>query len=418
MILIKQVTILNPTANTEEVADVLVNEGIIQEINTRITDYREEATTIINGEGLILGPGLVDLYSQSGEPGNEARETLSSLTAAAVAGGYTRISILPTVIPPIDNLAVLNSLQEKINRLNISSFPKFNFWGALTTGQKGKTMTEMGDLAGEVVGFSDGYAIDNFQLLKNILEYGQPLKKVIGLVPVDTSLQSNGVMREGIASTRLGLPGNPEVAESSAIASILELVAATETPVHLMRISTARGVELIKEGKQRGLPITASTTWIHLLLDTEAVSTYDPNLRLEPPLGNKCDLEALIEGVKTGVIDAIAVDHTPYTYEEKTLAFGEAPPGVIGLELALALLWQRFIVNGNWSKLQLWKALSTNPCYCLGENPPRCEVGEIAELTLFDPKDTWRVNRGNLKSLANNTPWWGKQVTGRVKPLF
>ena len=181
-----------------------------------------------------------------------------------------------------------------------------------------------------------------------------------------------------------------------------------------MRVSTRRGVELIASAKACGLPVTASTTWMHLLLDTEAVKNYDPNLRLEPPLGNQTDREALIEAVKHGVLEAIAVDHTPYTYEEKTVAFAEAPPGVIGLELVLPLLWQRFVASGEWSALTLWQALSDGPQRCLQQEPIRCAVGQKAELVLFDPQQTWTVEPKTLKSCCANTPWLGKQITGRV----
>lgn len=411
MLLIKQVTILHPKTATVEVADILIGEGVIQAIKAEITDIPPETITIA-GKGLILGPGLVDLYSYSGEPGYETRETLSSLAAAARNGGFTRLSILPHLQPVVDNAAVLQALRQKVNCF--PQPPQFQFWGCLTVGHQGQQMTEMAEMASQVVGFSDGNAISDLNLVKRLLEYGQYLGKTIALVPVNLGIQGNGVMREGVASTRLGLPGNPEVAETTAIAAILELVATLNTPVHLMRISTARGVELISQGKSRGLPITASTTWMHLLYDTEAINSYTPNLRLEPPLGNPTDVKALRTGVQTGVIEAIAVDHTPYNYEEKTVAFAEAPPGVIGLELALPCLWQELVVQQQWSPLQLWQALSTNPCLCLGDTPMNCQVGEKAEVTLFDPQATWVVKGENWKSLAKNTPLWGKTITGKI----
>jgi dihydroorotase len=256
--------------------------------------------------------------------------------------------------------------------------------------------------------------VKNLALLRRLLEYLKPLNKPVALVPVNESLKGKGVMREGTASLAYGLPGDPDISEAVAIASLLELIAATETPVHLMRISTRRGVELIADAKARGVPVTASTTWMHLLFNTDDVASYDPNLRLEPPLGNKEDMKALIEGVKQGIIDAIAVDHAPYTYEEKTLAFAEAPPGIIGLELALPLLWERFVESGQWSALELWQCLSVRPLSCLQQKPLSCAPGELAELVLFDPKATWTVEKQALKSLCSNTPWLGKPITGRV----
>ncbi|TVQ47964.1 MAG: dihydroorotase [Gloeocapsa sp. DLM2.Bin57] len=412
--ILQNVRVLDPVSRQEQIAELLIVNDVIETIATKINEIDED-TTIINGQDLIAGPGLVDLYSHSGEPGNESRETLLTIAKAAKAGGYTRVTILPDVTPPIDNLSVLESLQQKTAKL--AELTTLQFWGGLTLGHQGQQMSEIRELTPKVVGFTDGYPVDNLNLLRRLLEYLQPLGKPIALVPSHSKLKGNGVMREGIASIRLGLPGNPALSEAIAIAAILELVATISTPVHLMRISTARGVELIKQAKEKGLPITASTTWMHLLYDSEAVSTYEPNLRLEPPLGNPEDVQALREGVKTGIIDAIAVDHSPYTYEEKTLAFAEAPPGVIGLELVLPLLWSRFVVNDDWSPLQLWQALSTNPLTCLGEQPISCFTQFQPEMILFAPQQTWTVNRSNLHSLSSNTTWWGKTITGRVLDL-
>ena len=217
-------------------------------------------------------------------------------------------------------------------------------------------MSELADLASEVIGFADGQPVKNISLLRRLLEYLKLFNKPVALVPIMRRLQGDGVVREGMQSFHYGLPEDPYISESVALATLLELVALIKTPVHIMKVSTRRGVELIASAKACGLPVTASTTWMHLLLDTEAVKNYDPNLRLEPPLGNQTDREALSEAVKHGVLEAIAVDHTPYTYEEKTVAFAEAPPGAIGLELVLPLLWQRFVASGEWSALTLWQA--------------------------------------------------------------
>jgi dihydroorotase len=456
-LLLQQVRVIDPLSDTDRIADVLIVGDRIEAIEPHL-DIPEDAS-LYEAEGLILAPGLVDLYSYSGEPGREERETLASLAAAASAGGFTRIAILPNTIPAIDNPATLALLKQKAESLDkvesrwaslsegrkskvgsknsslsshpphtthtphssLSSLssegcsPTLHFWGALTLGLEGQQMSEFADLAAAgAIGFADGRPLKNMGLLRRLLEYVKPLNKPIALVPVIESLQGNGVMREGGASINYGLPGNPAVAEASAIASLLELIAATETPVHLMRVSTRRGVELIAEAKARGVPVTASTTWMHLLLNTNDVASYDPNLRLEPPLGNKEDMEALIEGVKQGTIDAIAIDHKAYTYEEKTLSFAEAPPGAIGLELALPLLWERFVESEEWSALELWQSLSVRPLSCLGQPPLSCTPGNPTELVLFDPKATWTVEQKTLNSLCTNTPWLGKEITGRI----
>ncbi len=416
--LLRQVRVIDPLSDRDQVADVLITDGIIQGIESRL-EVAPNGVVEIDGYGLILGPGLVDLYSHSGEPGHEERETLKSLMETAAAGGFTRLAILPDTVPCADNPATIASLHKSLQVLSDNSpllpFPRVQFWANLTLNAEGKQMTELADLASaEIIGFTDNRPLENWGLLRRILEYLKPLKKTIALVPTNLSLRGNGVIREGKASIAFGLPGDSFLSETTTLAALLEMIATYQIPVHLMRISTRRGVELIAQAKAGGLPITASTTWMHLLLSSQAIKSYDPNLRIEPPLGNEEDMLALIEGVKQRTIDAIAVDHTPYTYEEKTVPFAESPPGAIGLELALSLLWQRFVVTEEWSALQLWRALSTNPCHCLGQPPIACEPGTRAELLLFDPQKTWTVSRHHLKTRADNTPWLGKQLTGRV----
>ncbi|PMB51218.1 dihydroorotase [Fischerella thermalis CCMEE 5201] len=437
--LLQQVRIIDPVSGTDQVADVLIEDGYIQSVANNISDLPQD-TYVQNCSGLVLGTGLIDLYSHSGEPGFEERETLCSLLQAAAAGGFTRISILPDTSPVVDNLAVVAQLLKRrggqggyggqgsnfypLSPLSPQSPlsptpPQLNVWGAITLDVAGKQMTEFADLAvAGVVGFADGQPLENTALVRRVLEYLQPLGKPVALWCCDRQLRSNGVMREGPDSLRFGLPGNPAASETSAIAALIELVAATGTPVHIMRVSTARSIELIASAKNQGLPITASTTWMHVLLDTESLKSYNPNLNLDPPLGNPSDLLALRQAVRTGIVDAIAIDHAPYTYEEKTVAFAEAPPGAIGLELALPLLWQHLVETGEFSALQLWQALSSRPAECLKQNLSAIAPGQKAELTLFDPQQSWKVDRQNLRTLSQNTPWLGQQLTGRVVKIW
>lgn len=416
-ILLKQVRVLEPTVPSDRLVDVLLADGIIVAIQPELAAPDAE-TNIIEAAGCILAPGLADLYSHSGEPGYEDRETLTSLAAAAAAGGFTRVALLPDTNPPTDNLAALQALQQQSQALRqITNFnaPQLDFWSALTLKREGQQMVELAEMAAAgAIGFTDSRPWENLALLRRALEYLQPLDKPVALVPANLALRGKGVLREGIASIRYGLPGDPAASESAALAAILEVIAATDCPVHLMRISTRRGVELIAEAKGRGLPITASTTWLHLLLDTEATADYNPNLRLTPPLGNREDRLALIDGVAAGIIDIIAVDHAPYTYEEKAVGFESAPAGAIGLELALPLLWQKFVASGKWTAEQLWQALSVNPRACLGQPPIHLTPGQPAEAILFDPHQVWTVERGTMKTLAANSSWWGKQLVGRV----
>ncbi|MGD1873409.1 MAG: dihydroorotase [Mastigocoleus sp.] len=424
--LLKKVRVIDPVADTDTNVDVLLVDGFIQAIAPNI-DTIDQDPEIINCEGLILGSGLVDLYSHSGEPGFEERETINTLLKASANGGFTRVALLPDTKPKVDNPAIVSQLVSQSRKLKVdlnsqdlsNSLPNLFFWGALTQETNGQHMTELADLAGAgIVGFCDGQPLENLSLLKRLLEYLQPLNRPVALWCCDRSLTNNGVMRECADSIRFGLPGNPGISETSAIASLLELVTDTGTPVHIMRVSTARSVEIIADAKLKGLPITASTTWMHLLLDTKAIHSYNQSLRLQPPLGTNEDLQALQKAVKTGVIDAIAVEHAPYTYEEKMVAFATAPPGAIGFELALPLLWENLVETGKLTALELWRSLSSNPARCLQQQVSKIETLQKAELVLFSPKKTWKVGSKNLSTLSRNTPWLGKEVTGRVLRIW
>ncbi|WP_373541567.1 dihydroorotase [Chamaesiphon sp.] len=410
--LFQQVRILDPIGDTERVADILVIEGGFEEVSA--TTQLPADLQITPGQHLILAPGLVDLYSHSGTPGHEERETIASLLTAAQAGGFVSVNILPDTLPALDRLSSIISFDREYHHIaaQIPNCPQLGYWGALTEGVAGKTMTELAELATtNITGWADGQAIANPALTRRLLEYLHPFNRPIGLYALDRTLRGNGIARAGVAALKAGLPVDPVSSEAAALAATIEIVAEIGTPVHLMRISTRRGVELIAAAKQRGVPITASTTWLHLVANTTDLATYDPNFKLDPPLGTLDDQIALIEGIKTGVLDTIAIDHSAYTYEEKTVAFGEAPPGAIGLELALPLLWQHLVVSRQLTALELWAALSTKPAHCLHQSPPTDRI-------LFDPQKTWTVTKNSLKSLAHNTAWLGREITGKVTAQY
>ena len=415
MELLRQVRIVDPSQQVDRVVDVAIADGKIKAIAGSITDYPPQ-TSIIEGSGFILGTGLTDLYSYSSEPGNEARETLANLARAAAAGGFTTVGILPDTVPAVDNADVLASVTQKSQSL-ISNTPDLNlpqlsFWGACH--EVANKMTELGDLKSGAIGFASNYSLSDLNLFKQTLEYVQSWHKPMAIALSQNELVGGGVVREGEMSIRYGMLGNPGFSEAAIIAAVLEIVAEIPTAIHIMRVSTKRGVELIADAKSRGIPVTASTTWMHLLWDSSAVGSYDPNLRLEPPLGNIEDRSALIAGVKQGIIDAIAIDHRAYTYEEKTVPFAQAPSGAIGLELALPLLWQKFVASGQWSALELWQALSSRPRQCLWQQPIAIAVEQPANLVLFDPQQTWTANQNNLHSPATNTPYYQQAIVGKV----
>jgi dihydroorotase len=377
-------------------ADLLITTDRQLQLNP--TDFPPQVKNIA-AEHLILGNGLVDLYSTSGQPGFESRETWTTLANAARHGGFVRVGVLP----PLDKLAGIEMMRQQAPA-------SLGIWAAITKGGLGKELNDLAELAPQVLGFTDAAPVNQLRFLRRSLEYLQPFGKPIMIWAYDLELANQGVMREGRWSLNFGLSGVPAIAETSAIAAAIELIEQTRCPVHLMRISTARSVELIAQAQSRGLPISASVVWHHLLHDLEELASYDPNLHLSPPLGDRNDRQALIQGIKSGVIGAIAIDHTPFTYEEKAVAFEHSPPGALGLEFALPLLWHHLVKTNKLSALELWRSLSLNPASYLGIPQPEL-------VTIFDPEMVWQVNNQNMSSLAANSVWFGKPISGKALAL-
>jgi dihydroorotase len=414
-VLLKQVRIIdatefNPSSDRDRFADVLISPDGVMHVGVPDADLPTDVQ-ILDRSGLVLGTGLVDLYSTSGEPGFERRETVVSLTKAAQRGGFSRVGILPHTEPASDNLTALEFWRRN-ERERAPHQPQLMPWGAITIDCAGDRLADLAEMTDAVIGFTDAKPLPNLMLVRRAMEYVKPLGKPLMLWAYDPNLAGSGVMREGRWSLQYGLTGSSVTAETTALAALIELVVLTGTPTHFMRISTARSVELIAQAKARGLPITASVAWMHLWLTDKDLHTYDPNLHLKPPLGSATDRAALISAVKSGVIDAIAIDHTPYTYEEKTVAFEVSPTGAIGLEFALPVLWQELVVTGLLSAQELWRSLSNGSAQCLG-----IDTKDLSLATLFDPNTTWTVTSEAIASLAPNTPCLGKSLVGKVIPI-
>jgi dihydroorotase len=393
-VLLEQIQILDLARSSfGDRTNLLITVDHQVELNPSVLPPQVET---FSADHLILGNGLVDLYSSCGEPGYELRETWHSLDMAARHGGFVQVGILP----PVNNLASVELIRQQAPA-------SLKPWAAITKNRLGLEMNDLAELSAHVCGFTDAMPFSHLGFLRRAMEYLQPFNKPLLLWAYNLELAAKGVMREGEWSLSYGLAGVPAIAETSAIAALIELIDLTRTPVHLIRLSTARSVELITEAQARGLPITASVSWHHLLHEAIAVADYNPNLRFTPPLGNKSDREALIAGIKSGIIGAIAIDHTPYTYEEKMVAFEQSPPGAIGLEFALPLLWQNLVETGKLSALELWRSLSSNPASYMGTPTPGLS-------TIFDPQLVWEVNRSTIFSLSLNSIYLGQSVVGRA----
>jgi dihydroorotase len=411
-VLFRQIRYLDPVVGIDRVTDALVTNGLLTELQDDLRDCPPDASER-DGHHQILAPGLVDLYSHSGEPGREAEETMLSLLASGAAGGFVRLNILPDTQPAIDNSATVAKIQSLYDAATpqLANPPQLKIWGALTQGVQGERMSALQDLAtSRIIGFADGGPLNNLQLVRRLLEYLQPYQLPIMLWPLDRQLAAGGVARMGAAALRLGLVGNPASSETAALSAILELVTELKIPIHIMRLSTARSVELIAKAQQQGLPVTASTTWLHLLGSTAILDSYDTSWRLDPPVGNEADRLALIAGVANRTIEAIAIDHQAHSYEDKKVGFGEAPVGSIGLELALPVLWENLVVPRYLTPLQLWHGLSSGAAACCGDAAPQ-------QLVVFDPTVKWVANSQNLQSRSGNTPWFDRVILGRPEIL-
>ncbi len=407
---IRGVRILDPLSKRDQVGDVVICDRSIQSLGPSLEPSSDDIQEI-DGQGCVLGPGLVDLYSQTGEPGHESRETLEQFLQAAAQGGFTHVGLLPNATPAVDNPAQVKQRLAQHPRL-----PQVLPWGAITQGTQGEKLTDLMELAAAgVLGFCDGRPLENYRLVQRLLEYMQPSPLPLALWPWDSA---QGICREGADAIRLGLSPSAVTSETRPLAALLEEVAVSQRAVHVMRVSTARSVELIRDAKARGLPVTASVTWLHLLFSTADLDNYAPSLRLASPVGTPNDQKALIAGLEDGTLDAIAVDHCAHTYEEKAVPFGVAPMGAIGLQLALPILWKTFVANAQWSPLQLWSYLSLQPAKCLGITPPTLQSQSLANLTLFDPNRSWKATSDILGSDPINTVYGHQMIQGQVTRIW
>ena len=406
MFLIKNATIIDPNApQNGNSVDILVKEGKIAEIGKNI---KHASAKLIEATNLQVSPGWLDIGAQVGEPGFEHREDLQSVTATAAAGGFTALACFPNTNPTIHSKSEVSFL--KNNAQLVDFYPI----GALSRDCAGENLAEVYDMsASGAVAFSDGNKpIASAGLMKRGLEY---LKGIDGLVinhPNDYSLSKGGQLHEGEISTKLGMKGIPALAEILMLKRDLDLLKYTNSRLHIHNISTAASVKLIKSAKTQGLRVTASVSIMHLIFNHTAVENFDPNYKLSPPLREKTDARALLKGIKDGVIDVINSNHTPLEVEAKKLEYSYADEGIIGLETVFPLLNTHF---GKQLDIEtIVHLLATQPRKVLNLPLPKIAVGSKANLTLFQPTETWTFSQKDIRSKSKNTPFIGQQFTGKV----
>lgn len=402
--------VVDPASGHDAVVAVHIADGAIAALGRAPDGFR--ADSVIDAKGLVACPGLVDLAARLREPGFEYRATLESEMRAAVAGGVTSLACPPDTEPPLDEPGLVEMLKRRASSLALARVYPI---GALTLGLGGERLAEMGELAeAGCVGFSQADApLIDAHVLRQALRYASTFGFPAWLRPQDAKLAHGGVAHEGEVATRLGLPPVPEVAETIALKTILTLVEETGARVHIARLSTARGVALMREAKAQGLPVTCDVGVHHLHLCDRDVGDFDPNARLTPPLRDGRDRDALRRGLADGTIDAVCSDHAPVDDDAKQVPFGEAEPGATGLELLLPLVLQWGREEGLGLPAAL-SAVTSRPAAILGIPAGRVVPGAPADLCLLDPQAAWVVSGATLASQGRNTPFLGLELVGRA----
>lgn len=412
MLLIKNGTIVNPAKGQHEVADILINNGKIEQIGNDIcamgTDLQE-----IDATGLFVTPGLIDMHVHLREPGQEAKEDIHTGTQAAAAGGVTHVATMANTKPVIDNAAVLRDVQHRVEE---TAVVKVSVIGSVSKNLEGKQLSEMGDMAAEgAVAFSDdGHYVESANFMRRAMEYADQLGKMVIDHAEDMTMCGGGFMNEGKVSYAMGVTGRPAAGENIAVARDLLLSELTGCHIHIAHVSSGKAVDLIRQAKAKGVNCSTEVTAQHLYFTDEWLKHYESAFKMAPPIRTEDDREALIEGLKDGTIDAIMTDHAPHCNEEKDVPFNCAPNGIAGLETSLASTLTVLYHQDGFSIDKIVELMSVNPAKLLGIDGGVLEEGKAADITLIDPNKEWTVHGQDLYTKSLFTPYEGVTLKGKA----
>ena len=412
-LLIRGGRVVDPSQNIDRIDDVLVRDGQVVAIGHGEGQPLGKADETIDAAGLVVAPGLVDMHVHLREPGREEDETIETGTQAAVAGGFTSVACIPNTEPPIDTQATVEFIHQKAARADTCNVFVV---ACVSRNREGKELADIGQLveAGAVAFSDDGAPVYDAELMRRALEYCRMFDKPILAHEEVLELSRGGVMNEGLVSLVLGLGGMPAAAEEVMIGRDIALSEVTRGRLHAMHVSTAGGVALIREAKKRGARVTAEACPHHFTLTDESLRGFDSNFKMSPPLRTQADIEAIIDGLVDGTIDCIATDHAPHAREKKMLELDRAPFGILGLETAVGLSVTRLVATGRIGWPRLIEAMSTLPAQILGINRGTLRPGAVADITLIDPKLSWRVDVASFRSKSVNSPFDGWTLQGRA----
>jgi dihydroorotase len=409
-ILVRGGRVIDPARQLDEPADVYLLEGKVEAVGRHLGT--PPGAMVVHAAGQVVAPGLIDVHVHLREPGQEDIETVATGAMAAAAGGFAAVCAMPNTDPVCDNQGVVGFVKAQAQRAGKARVYPI---GAISLGQKGQQLAEFGELvgAGAVAVSDDGKPVVSSHLMRTALEYARTFGIPVADHCEDPTL-AGGAMHEGLVATRLGLKGIPAAAEEIMVARDLLLAELTGGHIHLCHMSTRGSVELIRRAKERGIRVTAEACPHHFSLTHEACEGYDTNAKMNPPLREAEDREAIRQGLRDGTIDVIATDHAPHHYDAKEREFDDAPNGIIGLETALGLAVTELVVTGLLTLPELVARMSTRPAKIFGLPGGTLAPGSPADVTVFDPAVEWVVRPQEFFSKSRNTPFAGRRLTGRA----
>tara|TARA_Y100000996_G_scaffold104132_1_gene76223 strand:- start:36 stop:1340 length:1305 start_codon:yes stop_codon:yes gene_type:complete len=408
-ILLRGGRIYDPFLSLNKNNDILIKDGIIVDIKKKISV--DDKYKIIDCNGKIITNGFIDMHVHFREPGFEFKETIETGSYTAFLSGFTRVCTMPNTDPVIDTPELIRFIIQKSEDLPISIHPI----GAITKGQKGTELAEIGQmvLAGAVAISDDGLPLKNSQLMRYALEYAKKFNIPVINHAEDCCLVNDGLIHEGDMSLKLGLPGNPDIAESTMIYRDLSIAEYVGGKIHIPHVSSYKSLEVIKLFKDRGVDVTVEVTPHHLSLTDKILEKFDTNAKVAPPIRSNYDRNSLIRAVKTGLVDCIATDHAPHSIVEKDRDFKNASCGMIGLESAFGLV-NRTLSNKKYPIESIINLFTVNPSKIINVKPSVIQTGNFAEINIIDPNKEWTFNEDSIYSKSSNSPIVGKKMLGKV----
>lgn len=406
--------VIDPANNIDKIADVAFENGVIVEVGENLA---ADGAEVIDVTGKVVTPGLIDMHVHLREPGQEAKEDFLSGSSAAAAGGYTTVATMPNTRPVIDDASLVRSCQERakaVGKVHIEII------GAVTKGQKGEELAEMGDMveAGAVAFSDDGHFTKTAKVLLNAYDYLRTFDKVIINHDEEPSLVEDGIMNESHRSAMLGMKGRPTVSEDIAVSRDILLAEYADTKVHVAHISSGNAVDIVRQAKKRGVKVTAEVTPQHLTMTDDLVQSWDSSTKINPPLREKKDTEAVLAGLLDGTIDCIVTDHSPHAQEEKDREYMYAPSGFPGLETAVGVLLTDLVHEGKLPLPLMVKAMTSAPAEIFGLKGGKLTAGAPADIAVIDTELEWTVDQKKFYTKGSHSPFIGRTLKGKAVMTF